>query len=466
MVKAVFDELAAPRPRNHFTVGIVDDVTHTSLDLGPRSSTSSPRTTVRAVFFGLGADGTVGANKNSIKIIGEETRPLRPGLLRLRLEEVRRGHGLAPALRPAADPLGLPDPARQLRRLPPVRVPRALRRARARRARARCSCSTPRCGPARSGTACRARCRRRSSTRACASSPIDAYRRGRARPGMGGRINTVMQTCFFALSGVLPRDEAIAQIKKAIEKTYGKRRARRWSSATSRPSTRALAAPPRGPGTGRAGQPLGPPPAAARRRRGARLRAAGDRGDARRQGRPAAGQRLPRGRHLADRHRALGEAQHRAARSRSGTRTSASSATSARLSARTRRSAPRSTTRRRSPARRRRSCPWTSRRREFAGLKYTLQVAPEDCTGCNLCVEVCPAKDKREPAAQGDRHGAAAAAARARAGQLRLLPRSAARSRPQPDPPPGRQGLAVPAAALRVLRRLRRAAARRPTSSC
>src|SRR3990172_7576612 len=68
MAKAIFDELAKSRPRNHFTIGIVDDVTHTS----PAFSTEDPRT-VRALFYGLGADGTVGANKNSIKIIGEDT---------------------------------------------------------------------------------------------------------------------------------------------------------------------------------------------------------------------------------------------------------------------------------------------------------------------------------------------------------------------------------------------------------
>ncbi|HRE25809.1 MAG TPA: hypothetical protein PK954_04165, partial [Anaerolineales bacterium] len=72
MVKAVYDELAKDAPRNHFTVGIVDDVMHTSLDFDYAFSTEDPAT-VRCMFYGLGADGTVGANKNSIKIIGEET---------------------------------------------------------------------------------------------------------------------------------------------------------------------------------------------------------------------------------------------------------------------------------------------------------------------------------------------------------------------------------------------------------
>ena len=76
-----------------------------------RTSTSKPDDVVRAVFYGLGSDGTVGANKNSIKIIGEDTRPVRAGLLRVRLEEVRRDDRLAPAVRPAPDPVDLSDPA-------------------------------------------------------------------------------------------------------------------------------------------------------------------------------------------------------------------------------------------------------------------------------------------------------------------------------------------------------------------
>src|SRR3954466_9087645 len=72
MVKGVFDELDKHQPRNHFTIGIKDDVTHTSLDYDPAFSTEDPDT-VKAVFYGLGSDGTVGANKNSIKIIGEDT---------------------------------------------------------------------------------------------------------------------------------------------------------------------------------------------------------------------------------------------------------------------------------------------------------------------------------------------------------------------------------------------------------
>ena len=127
MVKAVFDELATTRPRNHFTVGIHDDVTYTSLDWDEAFSIESADT-VRAIFYGLGADGTVGANKNSIKIIGEETAGHAQGYFVYDSQEVRLGHDLAPALRPAADPCTLSHRPRDVRRLSSVLVPRALRR--------------------------------------------------------------------------------------------------------------------------------------------------------------------------------------------------------------------------------------------------------------------------------------------------------------------------------------------------
>ena len=88
MVKAALDELKKAEPKNHFTVGINDDVSHTSLDVDT-SFSIEPDETVRCVFFGLGSDGTVGANKNSIKIIGEETDNFAQGYFYVRLEEIR-----------------------------------------------------------------------------------------------------------------------------------------------------------------------------------------------------------------------------------------------------------------------------------------------------------------------------------------------------------------------------------------
>ena len=157
---------------------------------------------------------------------------------------------------------------------------------------------------------------------------------------MGGRINTIMQTCFFAISGVLPREEAIAQIKKAIEKTYGKKGGG-GRAAELRRGRRSARPPARGdvPGDGHLD---------ARRARRSSPENAPDfvkrvtARDARGQGRPAAGQRLPGGRHLADRRPRSGRSATSRSRSRCGTRRSASSATSARWSARTPPSAPRS----------------------------------------------------------------------------------------------------------------------------
>ena len=136
MAKAVFDELQARQPAvrtNSFTVGIDDDVSHTSLpsiQLHDRTDRGH-----RAVFYGLGADGTVGANKNTREDHRRGRRTLRPGLFRLRFAQIRRADDLASALRARADPRTLPDRLGQLRGLPPVRFSRAARHAARGRAR-------------------------------------------------------------------------------------------------------------------------------------------------------------------------------------------------------------------------------------------------------------------------------------------------------------------------------------------
>ena len=122
MAKAVFDELGQHRPQRHFTVGINDDVSLSSLAWDRDFAPPRPDAEVQAVFFGLGADGTVGANKNSAKIIGGRDRRQRTGLLRLQLQEVGVDDRLAPALRARADPLDLPDHRGRLRGLPRARA--------------------------------------------------------------------------------------------------------------------------------------------------------------------------------------------------------------------------------------------------------------------------------------------------------------------------------------------------------
>ena len=220
MVKAVFDEAAKPQPKRHFTVGIIDDVTHTSLTWDPSFRTEAADVSA-SVFYGLGADGTVGANKNSIKIIGQETdlnaqgyfvydskksgaitishlrssrQPIRSAYLIDRasfvachqFEFVDKIDVLEPAAPGAAFLLNAPFPADQVWDQLPSEMQEQI------------------------------------IDRKIRFFAIDAYDLAK-RAGMGSRINTIMQTCFFAISGMLPRDEAIRHIKKSIEKTYGKR---------------------------------------------------------------------------------------------------------------------------------------------------------------------------------------------------------------------------------------------------
>jgi len=220
MVKGIFDELSNPAPKNHFTIGIEDDISHTSLVYDPSFSTEDPRT-VRALFYGLGSDGTVGANKNSIKIIGDQTdnyaqgyfvydskksgsmttshlrfgpNPIRSTYLITRASFIachnfsflEKMNVLEAAMPGAVFLLNSPYPASEVW----AKLPKSTQQEMIRKK--------------------------------IEFYVIDGYTVARDA-GMGTRINTIMQTCFFAISGVLPREEAIEQIKKAIKKTYGKR---------------------------------------------------------------------------------------------------------------------------------------------------------------------------------------------------------------------------------------------------
>ena len=220
MVAAIFGELAAERPRPRFTIGITDDVTGLSLAWDPELEPESTDV-VRAVFYGLGADGTVGANKNAIKIIGEQTplyaqgyfvydskksgavtvshlrfgpRPIRSSYLIRQANFVaihqwsflERYDLLALAAPKAMLLLNAPYPASEVW----AQLPREVQQTIVER-----------------------------ELRVFAIDAVDVARRA----GMAGRINIVMQTCFFALAGVLPREQAIAQIKHATEVAYAKK---------------------------------------------------------------------------------------------------------------------------------------------------------------------------------------------------------------------------------------------------
>jgi len=220
MIKAVFDELAKPQPKNHFTVGIYDDVTHTSLDYDPAFSTEEPGT-VRALFYGLGADGTVGANKNSIKIIGEDTDNFAQGYfvydskksgsvtishLRFGPKPIRSTYLISQASFVACHQFSFLERLDVLKAAAPG---------------ATFLLNSP-FGPEEVWDHLPRTVQRELIEKKLRFFVIDGYTVAK-ETGMGGRINTIMQTCFFAISGVLPRDEAIAAIKHAIEKTYGKR---------------------------------------------------------------------------------------------------------------------------------------------------------------------------------------------------------------------------------------------------
>ena len=220
MVKAVFDEMKEAAPQNHFTLGIHDDVTHTSLAYDSEFSTEDPRT-VRALFYGLGSDGTVGANKNSIKIIGKNTNNYAQGYfvydskkagsvtvshLRFGPRPIRSSYLITKANFVAChqfqflermDVLSAAEPGATFLLNSPFgpndvwnHLPRTIQKT--------------------------------IIAKELKLYVIDGYAVARDNE-MGNRINTIMQTCFFAISGVLPRDEAVAAIKKAIRETYGKR---------------------------------------------------------------------------------------------------------------------------------------------------------------------------------------------------------------------------------------------------
>ena len=220
MVKAVFDELEKHRPKNHFTVGINDDVTHTSLDYDATFSTEAPET-VRAIFYGLGADGTVGANKNSIKIIGEETDHFAQGYFVY--DSKKSGSVTISHLRFGPRPIRSSYLIREANfvachqfsflahlNLLEAAAPGATFLLNTSHGADEVWDKLPRTA------------QRQIIEKKLRFYVLDAYEVARGA-GLGGRISTIMQTAFFGVTGILPKADAIAAIKKAIQKTFGKR---------------------------------------------------------------------------------------------------------------------------------------------------------------------------------------------------------------------------------------------------
>ncbi len=223
MIKAVYDELAKEQPKNNFTIGIHDDVTHTSLAWDTGFRTDANADTFKALFYGLGSDGTVSANKNTIKIIGEATDLYAQGYFvydskksgAITVSHLRFGakpiHStylisdndalfigchqsvflerydlLANAADNAVFLLNSPTPAEQVWESLPIKMQQQM------------------------------------LAKNIRFYVIDGYAVAE-KSGMGKHINTIMQTCFFAISGVLPQEQAITAIKHAVEKTYSKK---------------------------------------------------------------------------------------------------------------------------------------------------------------------------------------------------------------------------------------------------
>lgn len=222
MVKAVFDEMKRDAPKNHFTVGIIDDVTHTNIEYDP-SFEILGEGVVQAMFFGLGSDGTVGANKNSIKIIGDETENHAQGYFQY--DSKKAGATTVSHLRFGPKP---------------IKAPYLIAEGEASFVACHQTAFIERFDMlkfARPGAVfllnsfysvdevwdhLPKEMQKDLIEKKIEFYVIDAYEVAK-QTDMGRRINTIMQTCFFAISGVLPSEEAIEQIKKSIKKTYGKR---------------------------------------------------------------------------------------------------------------------------------------------------------------------------------------------------------------------------------------------------
>src|SRR3989338_5401891 len=223
MIKGVFDELKKDQPKNHFTVGIIDDVTHTSLKWDEHFRNDASRCVNRCMFYGLGSDGTVGANKNTIKIMGEETELYGQGYFVY--DSKKAGAVTISPLRFSPKPIHSPyligkNEANFIGCHQPVFLDRyEMLDAAAQSAGFLLNTQT---SPDKVWNLLTRKMQQQIIDKKIEFYAIDAYAIAKAT-GMGSRINTIMQTCFFAISGVLPRELAIEKIKSAAEKSYSKK---------------------------------------------------------------------------------------------------------------------------------------------------------------------------------------------------------------------------------------------------
>ena len=390
MVRAIFDELAKDKPRRRFTIGIVDDVTHRSLEYD-ETFDIEPDDVVRAVFFGLGADGTVGANKNSIKIIGEETDFYVQGYFVY--DSKKSGAVTISHLRFGPRPIRSTYLIREagfvachqfnfLEKMPVLDYAKP---------GAVVLLNSP-YGPEAVWDQLPRAVQEQMIEKKVRLYVIDGSKVA-LKAGMGGRVNTIMQTCFFALSGVLPREEAIGQIKKSIEKTYARKGdevvRRNWAAVDATLENLHEVALPAAATSTRGTVPVVPADAPDFVQRITAVMMSGK------------GDLLPVSAFTPDGTWPTGTTQwerrnialeipiwdqefciqcnkcamvcpHAAIRAKVYDKSSLVGAPESFQS-------------------------MDYKGTDYKGKSLTIQVAPEDCTGCNLCVMVCPGKDKTNP---------------------------------------------------------------------
>jgi pyruvate-ferredoxin/flavodoxin oxidoreductase len=389
MVKAVFDELAKPSPKRQFTVGIADDITHTSLDWDTEFSTEQPGT-VRAVFFGLGSDGTVGANKNSIKIIGKQTNSYVQGYFVY--DSKKAGAVTVSHLRFGAVPIRstyLISKANfvachQFQFLNRIDVLAAAKDG------ATFLLNAP-FGPEEIWDHLPGHVQDTIIRKELKFYVVDAFAIAR-EVGIGSRINTVMQACFFAISGVLPHDVAIAAIKQAIEDSYGKRGSaavQKNFAAVDQTLARLHEVSVAHELSGSLGMPAVVAPAAPDFVQSVLGKAIVGRGDSLPVSAMPIDGTFPTGtakwekRNIAQQipvwdqelctqcGKCVVVCPHAVIRAKLYDASRLANAPPGFKAAKPK---------------------W----RDFDSMRYTLQVSPQDCTGCNLCVEICPVKSKSE----------------------------------------------------------------------
>ena len=390
MIKPIFEELGGSRPKRHFTVGIYDDVTHLSLPIDNDFRMSRPAAEVQAVFYGLGSDGTVGANKASVKIIGEGTDLFAQGYFVY--DSKKSGSVTVSHLRFGPDPIRstyLVDEAdfvacHQFGLLGNIDVLATAKQG------ATFLLNAP-FGPDEVWRHLPPRVQERILEKEIDFWVIDALAVAQ-EAGMGSRINTVMQPCFFHLAGILPADEAITRIKGFVQKTYAKRGqaiVERNFAAIDRSLERLAHVTARGT----EGRAVGAA-TCSRRRSGLRrtLHCALDR----RRGRPAARQCHADRRHVSRAERRNTRSGPSPRRSRSGIQAICIDCGKCAMVC------PHATIRMKVfPSAAVESAPADFLHKEFRSRdlldhRLTIQVAPDDCTGCGVCVDVCPAKSKTD----------------------------------------------------------------------